>query len=232
MAWLDDRFWCHPKVNGLSDRAFRAYVNGLTYSAGMQTRGSLDVATQKLLGASPKVASELVDVGLWDDCGNGVVRIHDWDEHNGKRDERRSQERERKRKLRSGITESQWTSARARLFERDQGICVDCGTYDGGWHADHVPDRETLRKMGVDLCDIDHIETRCPSCHGRRTGLTRGKGGREGGREGGRPQRADVLKEVKEVKEVNLDKEIQPEDRAAIADAARRSLGLTHGEAA
>jgi hypothetical protein len=101
MAWLDDRFWCHPKVVGLTPLAYRAYVNGVTYCSGMGTQGRLDGAQQKLVGSSSKQRDELVTAGLWDMNGDGeTVVIHDWDEHNGKRDERRRKDRERKRKER------------------------------------------------------------------------------------------------------------------------------------
>lgn len=98
MAWLDDRIWCHPKTASLTPLAFSAYVKGLAYSSGMGTKGKLDLAQQKLIGAGSKQRHQLVTAGLWDINGDGkTVFIHDWDEHNGKRDERRAKDRQRKR---------------------------------------------------------------------------------------------------------------------------------------
>lgn len=102
MAWIDDRIWCHPKIIGLSDRAKAAYVFGLAYSSGMSTGGRLEPAMQKAVGANSRTRSELVAAGLWDENGDGAsVHIHDWKEHNEKRDERRRRDRERKRAMRA-----------------------------------------------------------------------------------------------------------------------------------
>lgn len=102
MAWIDDRIWCHPKFNGLTPQAFATYVRAVAYSSGMGTAGHLDLPTQKLMGGTRKVRVELVDAGLWDINGDGeTVVIHDWDEHNGARDERRAKARERMRRYRA-----------------------------------------------------------------------------------------------------------------------------------
>jgi len=102
MAWIDDRIWCHPKFNKLSPSAFATYIRGIAYSSGMGTRGELDAATQKLLGATKACRISLISAGLWDVNGDGkTVHIHDWDEHNGIRDKRREQDRLRKRAARA-----------------------------------------------------------------------------------------------------------------------------------
>lgn len=99
MAWIDDRIWCHEKFTDLSGDAFAAYVKGLAYSSGMMTKGHLTPGQMRLVGG-PKDARALIAAGLWDVNGNGVS-IHDWDEHNGKRDARKEAERERKRERRA-----------------------------------------------------------------------------------------------------------------------------------
>ena len=113
MAWIDDRIWCHPKFVALSPRAFRAWVQGVAYSSGFGTRGRLSAVQLKLVGATEPVRRELIDAGLWENTADGVV-IHDWDEHNGKRDERRAKDRERKRAARA----SAGTSADKRAEKR------------------------------------------------------------------------------------------------------------------
>lgn len=100
MAYIDDRAWCHGKIVGLSDKAFRVWVSGIAYASGMSTLGVLDASQQRLLGSSSRVKSELVDAGLWDELPGKAVSIHDWDEYNGKRDARKAADRERKRQAR------------------------------------------------------------------------------------------------------------------------------------
>ncbi len=107
MAWVDDRIWCHPKLSDLSDRAFRVWIQGISYSAGMSTGGVLTPAQQRLVGSTPKVRQSLFDARVWDELAGGAVGIHDWDEHNGKRDARRAADRERKRLLRGGQSAGQ-----------------------------------------------------------------------------------------------------------------------------
>lgn len=102
MAWIDDRVWCHPKLTDISDKAFRVNIHGLAYSAGFGCRGVLTVGQQKQIGSNAKVKRELLVAGLWDALEAGAVAISGWDEHNGKRDDRRVKERDRlraKRKL-------------------------------------------------------------------------------------------------------------------------------------
>lgn len=132
MAWLDDRVWCHPKVARLSDSAFRVWVSGIAYSSGFSTGGKLDQQHQRLLGARTKQRQELLATGLWEDSGDddGSVLIHDWSEHNEKRDKRKADDRERKR--------------RVRAIER--GLS---GGQDADTSADTTEDRRTLKSEGV-----------------------------------------------------------------------------------
>lgn len=102
MAYIDDRIWCHGKFADLSDHAFAVYVKALAYSSGMECKGHLTSGQQRLIGGTAKARRELISARLWDENGDGQsVYIHDWDEHNSKRDERRAADRERKRKLRA-----------------------------------------------------------------------------------------------------------------------------------
>lgn len=96
MAWLDDRAWCHPKFTDLSAEAFRVYWCGVSYSSGMSTGGVLSPAQQRMLGSDEDIYAELVAAVLWNVRGTDV-EIHDWADHNGKRDARKAADRERKR---------------------------------------------------------------------------------------------------------------------------------------
>lgn len=105
MAWIDDRIWCLGKFAELSNDAFAVWVKSVAYSSGLSTAGHLNAGQQRLVGSSAKVRRELIEARLWDENGDGKsVLIHDWDEHNGKRDARRAADRERKRLLREGGT--------------------------------------------------------------------------------------------------------------------------------
>lgn len=53
---------------------------------------------------------------------------------------------------------------RAQVWERDQGVCLDCGKFHPKWQAEHtVP----LWSGGKD--DLSNIVTRCPPCHKPKT---------------------------------------------------------------
>lgn len=117
VAWLDDKVWCHPKLTDLSDRAFRAYINGIAYSSGFTTRGHLSPGQQTTIGVTAKARQELLDAGLWEVNGNGVY-IHDWEIHNGAHDQRRIRERLRK-------------AAYREQMSRGQGVGQDVGQSTG-----------------------------------------------------------------------------------------------------
>jgi hypothetical protein len=84
MAWLrlDDKFAQHPKVSGLSDRAFRVHVETMVYCAAYGTKGRIPAAALKLAGATKKQTQELVNAGLWDENGVGLI-VHDFEIYNG-----------------------------------------------------------------------------------------------------------------------------------------------------
>lgn len=81
MTWLriDDSFATHPKIIGLSTRAFRVHVEALVYCARHLTDGIVPKAAQK---CTKSVREELQNAGLWavDEVGN--VIIHDFLEWN------------------------------------------------------------------------------------------------------------------------------------------------------
>ncbi len=101
MAWVDDRIWCHPKIAGLSHLAFRIYICSLAYSGGFGLGGVLTKEHQHVIHSTAAARKELVAAGLWEDVGGGAIEIHDWKEHNEKRDARRRADRDRKRTARN-----------------------------------------------------------------------------------------------------------------------------------
>lgn len=83
MTWLrlDDRFAEHPKVAALSDRAFRAHLSAMCWSARNRTKGWLADGVIKMLGTTTKTARELATADLWEP-GRGGYQIHDWGRFN------------------------------------------------------------------------------------------------------------------------------------------------------
>ena len=73
-------FWSHPKVAGLTDRAFRTIVSAWGYAAQHNTEGHITPAALRLLSGRPADARALVDAGLLVPNGDGW-HIHDWDDH-------------------------------------------------------------------------------------------------------------------------------------------------------
>jgi len=78
MGWLklDDAFGTHPKIAGLSDRAFRAHVLGMLYAAQHLTDGFIPTA----VAPSKRILGEL-EGALWSPIEGGWL-IHDFLEYN------------------------------------------------------------------------------------------------------------------------------------------------------
>lgn len=84
---IDDVFAEHPKIEGLSDKAFRLHVTGLLFCARNLTDGRLTDRSVKVVcasaNASRKHVVELRDAGLWL-AADGGFEIKDYLEHNPK----------------------------------------------------------------------------------------------------------------------------------------------------
>ena len=78
MAWakVDDGWWCHPKVMGLSAAARGVWVSVLSWSC-QQRSPKVPPHLLAMVGGSKQEANELASVGLWDPDGDGWI-IHDW----------------------------------------------------------------------------------------------------------------------------------------------------------
>lgn len=70
---IDDGMDEHPKVDALSDAAFRLYVSGKLYCARKLTDGFIPhgKARRLTVTGNDAVAAELVRAGLWHDLGEG-----------------------------------------------------------------------------------------------------------------------------------------------------------------
>src|SRR6266511_2429023 len=83
MSWvrIDDNMPDHPKIIGLSDKAFRAYVKGLCHAARFLTDGKLYRSTLSTI-ATKATRTELVEAGLWIELETGDVEIGSFLEYN------------------------------------------------------------------------------------------------------------------------------------------------------
>jgi hypothetical protein len=103
MGWvrLDDNFADHPKVIGLSDTAFRLYIEALCYSNRQLTDGFIPMAVY-LKASKNDDADYLIEAGLWQEVPLGY-QIRSYDEYQPLREkveEKREQARERLRRFR------------------------------------------------------------------------------------------------------------------------------------
>lgn len=106
MTWLrlEDTFPEHPSIAGLSDGAYRLYVNALCYSGRNLTDGFIPRAVAPLLypKATAKRAAELVEVGRWE-VVDGGWQIHNYLERQRSRaqvesEKKKAAERQKKRR--------------------------------------------------------------------------------------------------------------------------------------
>lgn len=111
MSWvrLDDGFPEHPKISGLSDRAFRFHVAALCYCARNLTDGVIDRKAVRIIGAVVGakrplgLVQTLVNASLWGTCSDTFV-INDYLDYNPSNDQvktDRNRAAERMRALRS-----------------------------------------------------------------------------------------------------------------------------------
>jgi hypothetical protein len=110
MVWfrMDDSFPSHPKVLGIPRRDRLAAVGLWTLAGGwcakQLTDGYLAKHMLEEIGGSPRLASTLVEVGLWE-VSEGGYQFHDWGHYNPTREEveaDRAAARERMKRIRSG----------------------------------------------------------------------------------------------------------------------------------
>lgn len=83
MPWgrVDDSWWCHPKVLGLSMAARGLWTTGLSWSCQMRRDVLPTSFVSMVVGLDDRdVVHELVAAGLWVEVDQGW-RIHDWSEY-------------------------------------------------------------------------------------------------------------------------------------------------------
>lgn len=105
---LDDGFADHPRVIGLSDRAFRVHVAAMCYAARHLTDGWVPSGHP----SHARAIAELVTAGLWMPGADGGFVIRDWSQWNPSGQtikDRRTKDAERKRRERRSRPESDGT---------------------------------------------------------------------------------------------------------------------------
>lgn len=88
MTWvrLDDSMPEHPKMEALSDRAFRLHVSALCYCNRLLTDGEIPASTaHRMVGNGKRYAAELVAAGIWDAVDDGF-KIHDYEDYQPSRE--------------------------------------------------------------------------------------------------------------------------------------------------
>jgi hypothetical protein len=143
MPWvrIDENAMDHPKIGGLSDGAFRLWVQALAYCQKYLTDGVVSLVALKGLRAySPSRRSALVAAGLWCEAENGIT-VHDYLQWNESREHVmrvRQLARERIQKLRgkrssNAVTPSEQTEYEPRSYSGGV-VCSSSGseTNEGG----------------------------------------------------------------------------------------------------
>lgn len=117
MPWvkLDDQFPDHPKIDGLSDGAFRLHVAGMCQSARYLTDGLVPAERIPRLIPTyrPKYLAELVDRLLWVER-EGVYEIHDFTKWNKTRDWWEKQREQKADRVRN------WRAKQDAMGDRDE----------------------------------------------------------------------------------------------------------------
>jgi hypothetical protein len=105
MSWarVDDGFWCHPKVVGISFAARGVWISALSWCAQFGTDGFIVRGSARALEFPVEAIDELVAEGLWEETPRGY-QIHDYLKYNPSKAEveaRREFERVKKARTRS-----------------------------------------------------------------------------------------------------------------------------------
>ncbi len=168
MAWvrIHDGAMTHPKIVGLTDKAFRLWVWGLSYSQQHLTNGSITIAAAKLTRVF-SAAQLLVQEKLWDATPGGF-QIHDYLDWNDSKEvviEARQLARVRMALVRD-------PQLRQALRDRDRDICRYC-SIEVNW-----ADRKSRAGATYDHVipgggdSLDNLVIACRGCNSRKNQRT------------------------------------------------------------
>lgn len=167
MSWvrIHDGAMTHPKLIGLSDKAFRLWVWGLSYCQTHLTDGVIPSAA---IPPPPRMATVLVLAHLWDAREAGGYVVHDYLDWNDSREF--VQETRRLAKARMVLVRD--PDIRSALRFRDRDICRYCGD-PVNW-----ADRKSARGATYDHViprggdTLENLVTACRSCNSRKNRRT------------------------------------------------------------
>jgi len=113
MAWakLDDQFVEHPRISGLSDKAFRLHVASICHASRKLTDGHISETDARVLRALTRTGArhvdELLEAGVWNVNGGDGWVIRDYLDYNPSSEavkERRKKWAERQNRKRGGAS--------------------------------------------------------------------------------------------------------------------------------
>lgn len=189
MTWikLDDGAGYNHKLAELTDREHRALIVGLWgHCARRGQQGYFRLSDLKHASyntpqgprcVTPKDLRRFIELELVDPQEDGEwFQVHDWPRYQIS-DPTAAARIRKHRETHVRPDPGRWKRTRAAVFERDKGICKDCGkdcskpSDDGRdlWNADHDPPRNQLVAAGESIYDLRFIHTRCHSCHAKKT---------------------------------------------------------------
>lgn len=134
-ARVPERAAGDPCLDGLTDGAFRVWLNGLAWSVGQGTDGRVPRSALRFLhpdGPRDDLAGELVEAGVWEAAAKGWRNLHFQDDQTpaGEADRLRAESRKRQARHRAKRSDvSQKSDAETRDIERDTD------TANGARHA-------------------------------------------------------------------------------------------------
>lgn len=134
-AKVDDGFWCHPKVLGLSLEASGLWVRALSWSCAQRT-DAVPESFVIMVGGTETLAAELVNAGLWDTTETGWL-IHDWNSYQVLTTSERRAEAGRKGGLVSGQNRSKSEAKRKQTGSKN--VLLTKQTHEAGTHP--IPTR-------------------------------------------------------------------------------------------
>lgn len=171
MTWLrlDDSFYDHPKIDGLTDPAFRLHVAAANYCARHLTDGHITAPAALRLTATSRqrTIDELVTAHLWDPTPDGY-EIHDFLRYNPTREQVEADRRGNARR------QALWRNPGLKdtVRRRDEDRCRYCG------HTVRWNDRRGPLGGTYDHVDphgentVDNLVVACRGCNSAKSNRT------------------------------------------------------------
>jgi hypothetical protein len=150
----------HPKVDGLSDAAFRLLVTMWCWCSRHLTDGKIPVATWEKRGKE-KVRAELVAAGLVDLVDDGSVYMHDYTDHQRTAEEVKQLREARREAGRMGGIAKAKKVANAKASAKANAVAN--GKQTG---SKPMPETETDTEL---LTNVSSLGARIPRSNGRAT---------------------------------------------------------------